>query len=109
MNYEKLLQEVETIDLTFLDLDFCNTQKTFFQTLGAYKIEFVIHYEKTIKNHVEASYLDPEEGEVDFDVKSISDLCIYDSKSRLLELPDNIYNKAEQIVGNKIIDIIITY
>ena len=103
MTYKKLISDSKKLDFTFIDFDYGNTQINVLKHTRLAQYEFTIHYAKTVKNHVKASYLQPEECDVDFEITDISGLIIYDVKNRIIDLNDEQNEEILTIIKNKLL------
>lgn len=102
MDFKKIKNDCEKC-LFDVNFDYGNEQSIVFKTSRGVSYEFVAHYTKTIKNHREASYLQPEEADVIFSVTDISELSIYDHKSRLVDLTNGQTETLYEIIKNKLV------
>lgn len=84
---KKLIKNLDRCEFD-IDFDHASDRVLVQKKQGIYIFEFVVNYDKYVKDHREASYLQPEEGGVDFVVTGISDVAVYGMKNNGVELGD---------------------
>lgn len=104
MTYKKLLADAKKLDFkNRIDFDYTNTQITHLERTPLAQYEFSIEYDKTIKNHVEATYLNPQEFDCDFTIKNVSELIIYSRKNKILDITDGQNDEILTIIKSKLL------
>lgn len=104
MNYKKLLADAKKLDFkNRIQFDYTNSQIIHLERTRLAQYEFTILYDKTIKNHVNSTYLNPEEYDVDFTIKNANELIIYNVKNRILEITYKQNDEILMIIKNKLL------
>ena len=104
MTYKKLLADAKKLDFkNRIDFDYTNTQITHLERTPLAQYEFLVEYDKTIKNHVESSYLNPEEFDCDFTIKNASELIIYTRKNGIIDITDEQNDEILTIIKTKLL------
>lgn len=98
MNPLQLLKETEFN----IDIDHNDEIVYVKQKVGAFLICFVANYTKTVKGYIGASYSNPEEYSLIYQITKISEIEIYKQKE-FIELSDDDYEKAIEILSEKLI------
>jgi hypothetical protein len=98
---KKLIKLIEKINFD-PDYNTLNNCVLIREKKGAYLIEFYLHYEQIIKNYIGSDYFSPEEYNITFEPKKISDLTIY-INNEILELNDKKYESLKNLIEFKIL------
>ncbi|HKK12409.1 MAG TPA: hypothetical protein VJ945_06230 [Flavobacteriaceae bacterium] len=86
-----------------IDFDYGSDKVLVQKKRGPHLFEFVVRYDKILKNHRKSSYLNPEECDIIFLIEGISDVNVYGLKNNEIELTDKEIETITEIILNKII------
>lgn len=100
--FETIKNNLKKIEFT-INPDYTNSYVRITKKSGGFFYDFIVNYDKVIKNHVEASYLSPNECDVEFNIVGIQDLEVYNFKSEAFELTDEQIIELSSIIEQKII------
>lgn len=75
----------------------CEDSKTIRHTIGEIELEFVLHYETEVKNYIAATYLQPEEFDLEFTNTKHEDIALYKG-AEMLEITDQELHEIDCIL-----------
>lgn len=100
---EKIINSIEKISIDRTDFEYDNEMATVYKKNGGYLFEFVLRYEKIIKNKFSRSYDRPEECDIDFQVVDVESLDVYGFRNVEVELTTDQLEELENILKNMLI------
>ena len=85
--FEKIINLLEkiTIENIYFDNSDCIKHE---QKIGAYTFEIYINFNTKHLNYIGSSYLNPEEADAEYTIKSIGEVYVYDMNNNLIKLSD---------------------
>lgn len=100
--FNKIKKNLKKQDFTFVP-DYTNSSTNITSRCGSYLYEFTVCYNKEVVSFTDATYLQPEESNITFEITGVENFFVYTLKNTDPCFTDKEMDELQEIVEEKMI------